>query len=299
MRHKIEKSRKNISLRGVVMEELMDILPIAVIICFAVFTILVLLIAIGIKVKGNEYAPKTVDELYGAWNNQSKVVRLSVAARLIFIGGNLAIACYFAFGLLMGVEPTEFFRKMIDYENAGDEEIFQFLRKLTVDYFFGYVAILAGSWLIIALLGMLQTFSLSRWIKQKNIDCYPLIKKKEGNINIKQVSKSYLVAAQPSSSIVFYVDYAIKIVLSAAGLWSVRRFLTGALASARESFFFGGPEPEMGEWLKKMLITNEAIAIYVIIGVAIVLSIVIRTIINKKQTALLDAVEASRKEDII
>ena len=96
------------------MEELMDILPIAVIICFAVFTVLIVLVAVGIKVKGNENAPQTVDELYGAWNNQSKVVRLSIAIRLIFIAGNLAIAGYFAFGLLMGVEPIEFFRGMID-----------------------------------------------------------------------------------------------------------------------------------------------------------------------------------------
>ena len=276
------------------MEELMDILPIAVIICFAVFTVLIVLIAVGIKVKGNENAPQTVDELYGAWNNQSKIVRVSIAIRLIFIAGNLAIAGYFALGLLMGVEPMEFFRGMIDYENAGDEEIFQLVKKLTCNYFFGYIAVLVGCWLLISLLNMLSTFSLAKWINKRNIDCYPLINRSEGDFQLRTVSRGYLVSVQPSVRIIFLVDYALKIVAAIALIWTLRKFLLHALDSAYVSFFSAEVEPRMMDWLKELSISREAMIIYAILAVTAAGGIAVWAILNKKQKDLLRT-EAERR----
>ena len=281
------------------MEELMDILPIAVIICFAVFTVLIVLIAVGIKVKGNENAPQTVDELYGAWNNQSKIVRVSIAIRLIFIAGNLAIAGYFALGLLMGVEPMEFFRGMIDYENAGDEEIFRLVKRLTCNYFFGYIAVLVGFWLLISLFNMFSTFSLAKWINKRNIDCYPLINRSEGNFQLRTVSRGYLVSAQPSVRIIFLVDYALRIAASVAFVWALRKFLLRAVADAYTSFFGDAVEPKMRDWLRTLLVSREAIVIYAIFAVAAAVGIAVWAILNKKQKELLKTeAECRGKSDL-
>ena len=281
------------------MEELMDILPIAVIICFAVFTVLVVLVAVGVKVKGNENAPQTVDELYGAWNNQSKIVRVSIAIRLIFIAGNLAIAGYFALGLLMGVEPMEFFRGMIDYDNAGDEEIFRLVKRLTCNYFFGYIAVLVGFWLLISLFNMFSTFSLAKWINKRNIDCYPLINRSEGNFQLRTVSRGYLVSAQPSVRIIFLVDYALRIAASVAFVWALRKFLLRAVADAYTSFFGDAVEPKMRYWLRTLLVSREAIVIYAIFAVAAAVGIAVWAILNKKQKELLKTeAECRGKSDL-
>lgn len=265
----------------------MDILPI-IIIFFAVLVLVTKLKGTSSKGTTFDEGYKTANQVYKQWKKESKAVKIEIAFSLIFCLGIIVLMLIVGFGDYLGIEPLVDFKQVFDFENKTDEQILAFFLNDFSKYIMAFIIVVMVSTIISTILRNNSFVDMAKWLERNDVDCYNIIKNGQGNrVSNLYFSNGFLIKERPESKGIFNMQVGVLVINAVLLVLAFPKFFASFIAQTYEAFEVYGVE--VGEWLKAGFTSPDAITLYVVLIVEIVLNSLVKKKLRSKQKEVLNS----------
>ena len=214
--------------------------------------------------------------------------KIEIAFSLIFCLGIIILMLIIGFGDYLGIEPLVDFKQVFDFENKTDEQILAFFLNDFSKYIMGFIIVVMVSVIISNILRNNSFVDMAKWLERNDVDCYNIIKNGQGNrVSNLYFSNGFLIKERPESKGIFNMQVGVLVINAVLLVLALPKFFASFIAQTYEAFEVYGVE--VGEWLKTAFTSPDAITLYVVLIVVIVLNSLVKKKLRSKQKEVLNS----------